>query len=120
MYYKDYFDFHIVWTTITLGTVDNIRKGMKEMKMMSIVFMTDTADPDRGLRTNVLIFITEEPRELRERWGEQASDFTRISRGKNSYEMKYYYQNESKTKWTRIILNCIFYTNRVSSDILYN
>ena len=68
MYYKDYFDFHIVWTTITLGTVDNIRKGMKEMKMMSIVFMTDTADPDRGLRTNVLIFITEEPRELRERW----------------------------------------------------
>ena len=65
---KDYFDFHIVWTTITLGTVDNIRKGMKEMKMMSIVFMTDTADPDRGLRTNVLIFITEEPRELRERW----------------------------------------------------
>ena len=68
MYHKDYFDFHIVWTTITLGTVDNIRKGMKEMKMMSIVFMTDTADPDRGLRTNVLIFITEEPRELRERW----------------------------------------------------
>ena len=68
MYYQDYFDFHIVWTTITLGTVDNIRKGMKEMKMMSIVFMTDTADPDRGLRTNVLIFITEEPRELRERW----------------------------------------------------
>ena len=66
--YYFYFDFHIVWTTITLGTVDNIRKGMKEMKMMSIVFMTDTADPDRGLRTNVLIFITEEPRELRERW----------------------------------------------------
>ena len=26
--------------------------------------------------------------------------------------MKYYYQNESKTKWTRIILNCIFYLKK--------